>query len=156
MTPPLPRSTDDEVVARYHEAAALEGTAPDANLRAAVLAQAQVLAWRRAEEAGDDTEAPENIADRADRVGAEVDFSSQPLAPTPHADAANDRRWFIPAVASVAVLGLAGLLALQFGRGSGDEQDLALGRPAASAPAPAEAQAGAASPAAPPSPAEPA
>ena len=34
----------------------------------------------------------------------------------------------MPAVASVAVLGLAGLLALQFGRAPADDQDVALGR----------------------------
>ena len=39
----LPRPTDDELVARYHEATALEDAAPGPDLRDAILAQAQVL-----------------------------------------------------------------------------------------------------------------
>ena len=41
MTPdPMPRPTEDELLARYHEAVALQGAGPGADLRAAVLAQA--------------------------------------------------------------------------------------------------------------------
>ncbi|HON29877.1 MAG TPA: hypothetical protein PLN11_02420, partial [Ottowia sp.] len=151
--PALPRPADDELVARYHEAAALEGASPTPVLRAAVLAQAQVLAWKHADAATRST--IESIAVDADPQSAGADFHAAPQAPTRPAAAANDRRWLMSAVASVAVLGLAGLLALQFERGPRDAH-----APAAdSARAPATATAtGGASPgpaAAPPSSAQP-
>ena len=134
--PPLP---DDDLLARYREASALAGDRPDPQLRAAVLAQAQILAWRYADAGEDPTLArsgiaPENIAGSADGTPAEVGFSSEPLAPMP-VEAANDRHWRIPALASVAVLGLAGLLALQFDRGPPHEQAVATGRPPAASAA---------------------
>ena len=59
MTPdPMPRPTEDELVACYHEAAALQGAGPSADLRAAVLAQAEVTAWKHADAA----ENPDEIA----------------------------------------------------------------------------------------------
>jgi hypothetical protein len=98
---------DDELVARYREASALENAAPRPGLRAAVLAQA----------------------------------GRQFLTPSLRAEAANDRRWLITTAASVAVLGIAGLLALQIDRGSQQEQDLALGRSTAPAATPAAQEA---------------
>ena len=126
----LPRPTDDELVARYHEATALEDAAPGPDLRDAILAQAQVLAWKHADTMADDGEpAIDEVAAGARPASAEPVFHSElPPPPAPAVEAANDRRWFVPAVASVAVLGLAGLLALQFGRAPADDQDVALGR----------------------------
>ena len=152
----LPRPTDDELVARYHEATALEDAAPGPDLRDAILAQAQVLAWKHADTMADDGEpAIDEVAAGARPASAEPVFHSElPPPPAPAVEAANDRRWFVPAVASVAVLGLAGLLALQFGRAPADDQDVALGRatapqaepaaPAAPAAADVEAKAAAA------------
>lgn len=172
MTEPTDRPTDDALIARYREATALDDAAPGIGLRATVLAQAQKLAATRAEISHDAPEAPPahattHATTHADEPGAEMDFAAQPLAPSAPMDAANDRHWAIPAVASVAVLGLAGLLALQFGHGSSQEQELALGRHAApplhapaepSAPQPSAsvtAPAADAAPAAPPPPAKP-
>lgn len=146
MTPdPMPRPTEDELVACYHEAAALQGAGPSADLRAAVLAQAEVTAWKHADAAENPDEiAIEQIASSADTASAEAEFASElPLPAAAAAEAANDRRWFIPAVASVAVLGLAALLALQFDRGDPADQAVALGQRGAPAaevadPAPSE------------------
>ena len=126
----LPRPTDDELVARYHEATALEDAAPGPDLRDAILAQAQVLAWKHADTMADDGEpAIDEVAAGARPASAEPVFHSElPPPPALAVEAANDRRWFVPAVASVAVLGLAGLLALQFGRAPADDQNVALGR----------------------------
>ena len=151
---PSAQAPDDEIVARYREASALDDIGPDASLRAAVLAQAQVLAWLHADHAkeAEDTDAGAAIpgADRLTAGSGELDFAAGPLAPTPGAAAANDRHWARTAVAGVAVLGLAGLLALQLERGAGDERDMALGRRAnpvtAASTATGHAQADAASP----------
>ena len=40
---------DDDLLARYQEAAELDAAQPDPNVRAAVLAEAQMQAWRHAE-----------------------------------------------------------------------------------------------------------
>ena len=146
MTPdPMPRPTEDELLARYHEAVALQGAGPGADLRAAVLAQAEVTAWKHADAAENPDEiAIEQIASSADTASAEAEFASElPLPAAAAAEAANDRRWFIPAVASVAVLGLAALLALQFDRSDPADQAVALGQRGAPAaevadPAPSE------------------
>lgn len=138
-TPPLPDA--DELLERYHEAVALDAAAPDANLRAAVLAQAEVTAWRHAATAADDEDADALATDelpaRAEPAGGEAEFSSElPLPAGAAAEAANERQWFIPVAASVAVLGLATLLALQFDRSGPAEQAVALGQRSA---APADA-----------------
>ena len=137
--------TEDELVACYHEAAALQGAGPSADLRAAVLAQAEVTAWKHADAAENPDEiAIEQLASSADTASAEAEFASElPLPAAAAAEAANDRRWFIPAVASVAVLGLAALLALQFDRSDPADQAVALGQRGAPAaevaePAPSE------------------
>ncbi len=52
----------------------------------------------------------------------------------PTAPAANQSRWKISALASLALAGLTGLLVLQFDRGTDEEKDLAFGQPSASAP----------------------
>ncbi|MDR2128468.1 MAG: ankyrin repeat domain-containing protein [Burkholderiaceae bacterium] len=82
----------DDLVNRYHQAIRIEGATPDAQLRARVLAQARALTEKAA------TAAPITTA------------------PARHAQApaANDRRWLLTAVASIAVVGLSSLLALQW------------------------------------------
>ena len=129
---PSAQAPDDEIVARYREASALDDMGPDASLRAAVLAQAQMQAWLHADHArqAEDIDAGAAIpgADRVTTGSGELDFAAGPLAPTHGAAAANDRHWARTAIAGFAVLGLAGLLALQLERGADDERDVALGR----------------------------
>lgn len=123
----------DELLARYHEALALVQAQPGEHVRASVLAQAQILAAPRADDEADlrnvtpgSTEAVETT--RSDPT--EVGFAAESIAPMPWPEAVNDRRWRISAIASVAVLGLAGLLALQFERSPPDDGGLAGGTPA--------------------------
>lgn len=89
---------NDELVALYRQAAQLEDLQPGVRVRAAVLAAAQQAAVRN--------------------VGADSDVSLASGGPEgPCADApaaANDARWKIRALASLAVLGLVGLLASHF------------------------------------------
>ena len=47
--PPGGPPMDDDLLARYQEAAELDAAQPDPNVRAAVLAEAQMQAWRHAE-----------------------------------------------------------------------------------------------------------
>ena len=145
MTTPPRAGADDDIVARYHEAVALEGASPAPGLRAAVLA--------RAHNRPGVGMAPEKEAVGADGVSARAVFSSEITRP-----AANDRHWLISAVASVAVLGIVGLLALQLERGGPAEQASPLGQPPVAgqaapapslAPAPAPAPVAAAVPPAP-------
>ncbi|MEZ5608682.1 MAG: ankyrin repeat domain-containing protein [Burkholderiaceae bacterium] len=135
--------TSDALVQRYHEAGALDGAAPGPALRAAVLAQAGAVAREcAAQPPHPQTPAhPATDGAHADAAAGELDFSAGPLAPTPPVEAANDRRWAAPAVASLAVLGLAALLALQFERGADPRH-----APDALAPPQAESSAGAAAP----------
>lgn len=125
---------DDELTQRYREASAQEDARPGAQVRDAVRAHAQMLA----------------------RAAAPL-----PATPPPRRAAANQSRWKVSALATVAVVGLTGLLLLQFQRGTPEEQEIAYGQrraaPAASVQAPAAPAAPAAAPqAAPPEPAAPA
>lgn len=143
VTPP--DTEPDPLVARYLEAAELLAEQrPDAQLRAAVLAQAQLQAWKHAD--GDDDDriavldeasfATSKIAYDAILKPAEGDFSAElPLPAGAASETANDHRWRLPAIASVAILGLAGLLSLQVQRSPDNEQQRAPGRPAALPPA---------------------
>ena len=107
---------DDRLLQRYREANALDMARPGPALRETVLAHARSAAASRAENA----------------------------APQTHA-AANDSVWSWKAFGSLAVIGLVGLLLLQFDRGTPDELEAALGTgvshpnvqpaPAATAPA---------------------
>lgn len=113
---------DDRLLQRYREANELDAARPGPALREAVLAHARNAA--------------------ASRAGTVV--------PAARA-AANDSVWTWRALGSLAVIGLVGLLVLQFDRGTPDEQEAALGtgisRPA-DQPAPApEATVRAATPA---------
>lgn len=92
---------NDELIRRYREASAQDERRPSAQVREAVRAHAAMISASK-------TASP---------------------APSP-ARAANQSRWKLSLVASVALAGLTGLLVLQFDRGTPDEQDTALGRPA--------------------------
>lgn len=91
---------EDALLQRYQEANALDTARPSPALREAVLIQAR----------------------------------SQATAPTPpppnQRPAANDSHWKLRALGSLAMLGLVGLLVMQFERGTPDEQAVALGVPA--------------------------
>lgn len=93
---------DDELLRRYHEASAQDTRGPGAHVRAAVRAHAQAVL------AGQTT--------------------SRTTRPAP---AANQPRWKLSLLASVAVVGLAGLLVLQFERGTPQEKELVAGQSAA-------------------------
>ena len=88
---------DDELVRRYHEASEQEGARPGAHVREAVRAHAQMVAK------------------------AATSVSAAPVT----APAANQARWKISALATLAVVGLTGLLMLQFERGTPEERDTA-------------------------------
>lgn len=102
----LPPTPDDALLQRYREANELDTARPGAALRENVLAHARAAA-----------------ASRTDAIRPEV------------RPAANDSAWAWRALGSVAVIGLVGLLVLQFDRGTPEEKELALGtgttRPAA-------------------------
>jgi hypothetical protein len=91
---------EDPLLQRYQEANALDLARPSAALRDAVLAHAKVHA-----------PAPE-----------------APVKTQKHA--ANDAPWKLRALGSLAVVGLMGLLVMQFERSTTEEQKVALGTPA--------------------------
>ncbi|PTT17136.1 hypothetical protein DBR12_18885, partial [Acidovorax sp. HMWF029] len=104
---------DDELVRRYHEASEQEGARPGAQVREAVRAHAQMVATAAAEAAAAASAAPVAIP------------------------AANQARWKISALATLAVVGLTGLLMLQFERGTPEERDTAFSHRRAEVQAPA-------------------
>ncbi len=116
---------DDELTQRYREASEQDDARPGAHVRGAVRAHAQMLAAAAA---------------------------PLPASPAPLPAAANQSRWKVSALATVAVVGLTGLLLLQFQRGTPEEQDIAYGQRRAAAPS-ASVQAPAAAPPAPSAPA---
>jgi len=123
MTRPDDPSTD-ELIARYHEASARDTRRPADPVREAVLAHARM-----------------------------VNASSHPQAAGPDAGKAapaNQSRWKLSLLASVALAALSGLLVLQFDRGTPEEQDAGYGQrsPSVSAAPPLPA----AAPIAPPPP----
>ena len=95
----------DELVARYREASAADPQRPAQRVRAAVRQHAQMV------QAGQE---------------ARVDLAHQSFPSSP---AANQPRWKLSALGSVAVLGLAGLLVLQFEHGTPEQKEVALGVP---------------------------
>lgn len=110
------RPDDDRLLQRYHEANALDTARPGEGLRASVLAQARVSAPLPGQ-------------------SGQVERAVRP--------AANEPRWAVCALGSLAMLGLVGLLVLQFDRGTPEEKELALGAPPAASsttpdPAPAD------------------
>ena len=110
MSAPDDRRPDDELTRRYREANAQDMRRPGAHVRQAVQAHAQAV-----------------LAARAD--GEPV---TRPQSPK---KAANQPRWKLSMLASIALAALTGLLVLQFERGTPEEKDLAMGQPRASAPA---------------------
>jgi hypothetical protein len=107
----MPPKQSDLLLQRYREASALDTARPGAALRETVLAHARQAA------------------------------SERPVAAVAPANtAANDSVWTWKAFGSLAVMGLVGLLVLQFDRGSPEEKETAFGTaptpaPAARAPA---------------------
>ncbi|MDP2034209.1 MAG: ankyrin repeat domain-containing protein [Polaromonas sp.] len=91
---------NDELIRRYREASAQDERRPSAQVREAVRAHAAMIS------------------------------ASKLASPAVSAPAANQSRWKISLLASIALAGLTGLLVLQFDRGTPDEQETALGRPA--------------------------
>src|SRR5690606_8555999 len=96
------------------------------------------------------------------RAHAQMLAAASTTAPPPAADgpkhaAANQSRWKMSALATVALVGLTGLLLLQFERGTPEERDTAFGQRRAQTPAPAAVPAPAPSstPSAPTTPATP-
>jgi hypothetical protein len=139
---PLPRhEATDELVRRYHEASAQDPARPSPALREAVLAQARAAAARSASTAGDAESSPEKTPEWIANndpltLGSDQKSSKSPKQATNNGrHAANDSSWRLRAVASVAVLGLATLLFLQFERGTPDERELTSGGPALAPPA---------------------
>ncbi|MES2945667.1 MAG: ankyrin repeat domain-containing protein [Pseudomonadota bacterium] len=98
---------DDELTRRYREASAQDPYRPGPQVRQAVRAHAQLL-----------------LASRQ----AEPDTTV--LAGRP---AANQSRWKLSLLASIALFGLTGLLFLQFERGTPEEKELAFGQPSPTA-----------------------
>ncbi|MBL7089894.1 hypothetical protein, partial [Acidovorax sp.] len=96
---------DDELVRRYQEASEQEGARPGAHVRDAVRAHAQMVAAAAA--------------------------SATPAA----APAANQTHWKVSALATLAVVGLTGLLMLQFERGTPEERDTAFSHRRTESPA---------------------
>lgn len=123
MTEPDRSPPADELTERYRQASAQDTRRPGAHVREAVRAHAQMV------------------------VAAGQAQGTVPEAKTT-APAANQSRWKISALASIALAGLTGLLVLQFDRGSDEEKDLAFGQPSVSAPPAVQAPAPAAAPAA--------
>ncbi len=105
---------DDDLVRLYHEASAGDPRRPSDAVRDAASAHARML-----------TQAVEDQAPELPLQSAE---------PRP---AANAGRWRISMLGSLAVLGMAGLLVLQFDRGTPEERDLVRGaaRPSSAPPA---------------------
>ena len=139
---PLPRrEATDELVRRYHEASAQDPARPSPALRETVLAQARAAAARSASSTGDAESSPDKtpewIANNNPLTpGSDQKSSKSPKQATNNGrHAANDSSWRLRAVASVAVLGLATLLFLQFERGTPDERELTSGGPALAPPA---------------------
>lgn len=103
MKPGTPHGDDDDLIRLYHAAADRVGGAPSPAVGDAVRAHARVMA--------------------ALRQGA--DPPDTPVVPDAGRDtAANAARWRVSMLASLAVVALAGLLVLQFDRGTPQEQDL--------------------------------
>jgi hypothetical protein len=102
----------DELTRRYHEASAQDTRSPGVHVRDAVRAHAQAV----------------------------LDGKAPAQAALPQVPAANQSRWKLSLLASIALVGLTGLLVLQFERGTPEEKELVAGRgavPAASPVAPA-------------------
>lgn len=129
MTEPDRSPPGDELTERYREASAQDTRRPGAHVRDAVRAHAQMV-----------------IAAGEAQSASAAATGTTPSQAQARAPAANQSRWKISALASLALVGLTGLLVLQFDRGSDEEKDLVFGQrsasePPAAAPTPAPAAA---------------
>lgn len=105
----------DELLERYAEAVAQDPRQPSERVRNAARAHAQMLR--------DQTVQTKRVSD-----------------PTPTQSAANQSQWKLSWVASLAVVGLAGMLYVQIDRGAPEEREIAFGGPTPSqAPSPSSA-----------------
>ena len=105
----------DELSQRYHEASAQDPRRPDPRVREAVRDHARMV------------------------IGARQRLQPHSGAPSPAP--ANQARWKVSMLASLALLGLTGLLVLQFDRGTPQEQEIVAGAPLAQRPAAPQAPA---------------
>ncbi|MES2950386.1 MAG: ankyrin repeat domain-containing protein [Pseudomonadota bacterium] len=112
----------DELLERYADAVAQDPRRPSERVRNAARAHAQMLR--------------DQVAEVARASGGK-----------PATRAANQPQWTLSLVASLAVVGLAGLLYLQIDRGAPEDREVALGVPARGGVAPAAAPASAQPPA---------
>lgn len=110
------RRPDDELTRRYHEANAQDMSRPGAQVRLRVQEHARAVLEAQKQ-------------------------ATPPTPPVANREAANQPRWKISMLASIALAGLTGLLVLQFDRGTQEEKDIAFGQPGASTSAPAPAPA---------------
>ncbi len=121
---------DDELTRRYHEANVQDMSRPGAQVRLRVQEHARAVLEARQQ--------------------------SNAKPPITSHEAANQPRWKISMLASIALAALTGLLVLQFDRGTPEEKDIAFGQPGTNTPAPAANPAPAAiptpAPATPPTP----
>ena len=97
-----PRQTD-ELMQRYREASAQDTRRPASRVREAVRAHAQIV------------------------IASALTNAARPLETESHA--ANQSRWKISLLASIALAGITGLLVLQFDRGTPEEKELVFGQP---------------------------
>ncbi len=105
----------DDLLQRYADAVAHDDRRPSDRVRAAVRAHAQMQVTH---------------AKPASTVGAKLGQS-----------AANQSKWKMSLVASIAMLGLVGLLVIQIEHGSPRDREVAFGGPSVSSPRPAPAEA---------------
>ena len=102
--------------------------------------QTDVLAQRYLEASAQDPRRPPDRVRDAARAHALDVIASKTLPatanrPATNQPAANQSRWKMTLLASVALAGMTGLLVLQFERGTAEEKEIALGQPVASSAA---------------------
>ena len=114
--PPDDTDRPDEIKQRYLEASAEQDIGPSERVKLAALAHAQTVAFAAGEAARSTTQTT--------------------ATPTPlPAAAANQSRWNVPLVASLAIASISALLALQFDRSDPADQQIVLSTPSATTPA---------------------
>ena len=114
--PPDDTDRSDEIKQRYLQASAEQNVGPSERVRLAALAHAQTVGLAAGEAARSTTQTTATPA-------------QLPAA------AANQSRWNVPLVASLAIASISALLALQFDRSNHADQQIVLGTPSATTPA---------------------
>ena len=114
--PPDDTDRPDEIKQRYLEASAEQDIGPSERVKLAALAHAQTVAFAAGEAARSTTQ------------------TTATPAPLPAA-AANQSRWNVPLVASLAIASISALLALQFDRSDPADQQIVPSTPSATTPA---------------------